>query len=284
MENIKRTPHKWVKEIQSWADGHQVERKCRADDDWCMDINSIDIFDNPDCEFRIYDPLREVKEDLKVGDWVTPIIDFEHEDGVEIKSVFKVENIRNHLTFHTSDGIFYKTDFRKATKQEVLNAPNYDGTATSNDFEIEVGDWVSLSISEPFKVDRLNLEQLSLLPEHVKSAFAYVTKQEIEKVTNKTVKTGRNNSMRATGKTTRLINEAIEQLFLYGKILVPINSQYEKITSIGNYIGFPIIIEQDRTDDNTQKELFDKIIARLELEHKGQFEVEKKIIKLKDRE
>ena len=33
--------------------------------------------------------------------------------------------------------------FKKATKQEVLNAPNYDGSATGEDFLFEIGDVVN---------------------------------------------------------------------------------------------------------------------------------------------
>ena len=70
---------------------------------------------------------------------------------------------------------------RKATKEEVLNAPNYDGTATNDDFPFEVGDTVIYKAGLPsfhaFKwgSDDIDRNELTII-----SNFRYPTKQEIK--------------------------------------------------------------------------------------------------------
>lgn len=76
------------------------------------------------------------QDDFKVGDLIKEI----KSDNV-YRIVEKEEDVNrfNLQLFYIQNDNY---SFKKATKQEVLNAPNYDGTATNKDFPFEEGDWL----------------------------------------------------------------------------------------------------------------------------------------------
>ena len=176
MENLK--PHKHVEVIKAWADGHQIEERDPIghiklggdyiDNDWHLKATPLW---REDFEYRIYDPLREVKEAFERGEvcqaknksssnatW----IDFTKNDNlyrglgflwadssewrVKPKEEFKdndwVINTFSGEVFRYEHGEYFGCNFKKATKQEVLNAPNYNGSATNEDFPFEKGDFI----------------------------------------------------------------------------------------------------------------------------------------------
>lgn len=95
--------------------------------------------------------------------------------------------------------------------------------------------------------------------------------------------------MRRTGKTTRLINKAIEDLFEHKIIYIPSSgilfssvNQDELVTNCKKYKTF---IEPDVEKGNMAQENFKtRLINRLVLEHNGQFEVSKDFIEIKKNE
>lgn len=70
MEKQDVKPHKWAKEIIAWANGAKIEEKVstRLGSKW--NITSSPAWDNSYWEFRIYDPLREVKEAFERGETI----------------------------------------------------------------------------------------------------------------------------------------------------------------------------------------------------------------------
>lgn len=92
--------------------------------------------------------------------------------------------------------------------------------------------------------------------------------------------------MRRTGKTTRLINSAIESLFQLGAIVVPTYEEIyiKKIPTIHSPIlpACPPIVDEDwQCGFSTQENLFKGIIDRLNKEHNKQFDVYERFIWLK---
>lgn len=98
--------------------------------------------------------------------------------------------------------------------------------------------------------------------------------------------------MRRSGKTTKIIDAAIQQLFTEGEIWIP--SKY-KIRSVDVYdvkhfefneeYKVKAVIDEDWNKGYAQEDLSERIIRRIDLEHKYQYEIEKQIglvkIKLK---
>ena len=190
MKKNNLQPHVHSELIKAWADGHKIEVYDQIySQNWVIEEHPQWCIHS---QYRIYDPLREVKEAYENGftieqynpdtlkiilsyniedykkyiktkegptkfspswnnNWgwrIKPKDDFKVGDLIkEIKSdnvyriVEKEEDVdRFHLqlTYIQNDN----NSFKKATKQEVLNAPNYDGSATGEDFYFEKGDWV----------------------------------------------------------------------------------------------------------------------------------------------
>ena len=72
--------------------------------------------------------------------------------------------------------------------------------------------------------------------------------------------------MRRSGKTTRLVDYAIQSLFSTGYIKVPSIHELKE----GLYRESNIIVDEDAgVGDNIQKHLFDVIMCRLEVEHRS---------------
>lgn len=84
--------------------------------------------------------------------------------------------------------------------------------------------------------------------------------------------------MRRTGKTTRKIDEAIQELFKHGRIIVP-NPQEADSNLFNNmvsvkYSDVPVFIDEDHQKGNMAQEYFkDKLLSRLHAEHNGYFDV-----------
>lgn len=209
-ESLK--PHVHAEFIHAFADGHKIESK-RIDvegDDWKLDAEPT-WFDS--WAYRIYDPLREVKEAFErgetvqymnsiTGDWVNyggingvdgiseflewkikPKEELKADDWVILdkhcKRVWRYKDVGDEIVINN---VRYNIDnLRKATKQEVLNAPNYDGSATISDFPLIIDDWIK------FEDDNKSFQALSsthincLLESNFK--YYYATKDEIVKPT-----------------------------------------------------------------------------------------------------
>jgi hypothetical protein len=98
--------------------------------------------------------------------------------------------------------------------------------------------------------------------------------------------------MRRSGRTTRLVDAAIQTLFTEGEIYIPFSRWVEdKVGRLGyspeelqkrdRFIDW---IEGGEMHNNTQIYLRNKILDRLHLEHNGQFEVYNEWIRLKKEE
>ena len=73
--------------------------------------------------------------------------------------------------------------------------------------------------------------------------------------------------MRRSGKTTRTIDEAIQKLFTYGEITVPLNIGNRMY--LNNKREETIVIDPDaKIGNEVQRDLFSRIRKRLELEHR----------------
>lgn len=84
--------------------------------------------------------------------------------------------------------------------------------------------------------------------------------------------------MRGTGKTTRLIDEAIQILFEYGEVTIPVDSESE---SFQNRTPVETMVwGAEDFNETSQVELFEKLLTRLTHEHPGQFTVEDFTIRL----
>lgn len=81
--------------------------------------------------------------------------------------------------------------------------------------------------------------------------------------------------LRRSGKTTRTIDQAIQALFKYGIIYVPLNTEkLHGILAIGDFGPEQIIIDQDAHISNrVQEHLLNSIFRRLQIEHQDQFRV-----------
>lgn len=70
MEKQEVRPHKWAKEIIAWANGAKIERKASKILNSKWSISASPIWDNDCWEFRVYDPLREVREAFDRGETI----------------------------------------------------------------------------------------------------------------------------------------------------------------------------------------------------------------------
>jgi len=76
-----------------------------------------------------------------------------------------------------------------------------------------------------------------------------------------------------TGKTTRVVDAAIQRLFARGVIKVPMRPGIEKMSS-GAFKD--CIVDPDwETSYSVQRSLFSRILRRLSSEHKGQYIVDR---------
>ena len=121
------------------------------------------------------------EEEFKVGDWVIHVINKEVYKITNEKIGFKKTSMNlGHIKYVNS----YKYIFRKATKQEVINAPNYDGTATNEDFPFEIGDYLKSKIKSnkhTTKIFRVkDKKHLDFLNNNSNYSFCYATEKEIE--------------------------------------------------------------------------------------------------------
>lgn len=87
--------------------------------------------------------------------------------------------------------------------------------------------------------------------------------------------------MRRSGRTTRTVDQVIQELFTKRSIKIPLFEKREFETDAE--IIDPSAVEIPIRFSIIQRELFNRVIERLELEHYGQYEVNKStgMIKLK---
>lgn len=76
--------------------------------------------------------------------------------------------------------------------------------------------------------------------------------------------------MRKTGKTTRLVDKAIQSLFTNGEICIPNSKDSARLIEVNGEVF----------TDGSQRNFREIVINRLLLEHKGQFIVDGSIIRL----
>lgn len=214
MQNLK--PHKHREQIIAFANGHHIESRNSPNEPWELHTEECPPSWFSNVEYRIYDPLREVKEAFERGEvielkrhsnsnwyevykgddfgsdirWLNRISEIhpEYEWRVKPKEEFKVGDwVINEFTkwafrlteekihkIKNSDTYLKSNGYKKATKQEVLNAPNYNGSATNEDFPFEKGDFI---------IDRSsnnNIIQLQGSIVSVNGKCFYATKKEIE--------------------------------------------------------------------------------------------------------
>ena len=67
MEKQEVSPHKWAKEIIAWANGAKIECRLRDSDVWTLESNPSWF---EDVEYRVYDPLIEVREAFDRGETI----------------------------------------------------------------------------------------------------------------------------------------------------------------------------------------------------------------------
>lgn len=199
----KRKPHKHADCIHAFADGYKIEKQQYFNNKiwWKIDENPTWNNDNI---YRIYDPLREVKEAFEKGMTIQRRVpNGEWEDIKKDDTYCDLEIIEMLIAFHPNwdwrvkpnsfkigewvvfDGsspFRYnqlcndRMDLRKATKEEVLNAPNYDGTATGEEFPFKEGDWVVNKNRKDYNVIQYGINSRSTLEKDL----VYASKQEIE--------------------------------------------------------------------------------------------------------
>jgi len=76
--------------------------------------------------------------------------------------------------------------------------------------------------------------------------------------------------MRRNGDTTRIVDEAIQKLFKYGEITIPLNMGNTKYFNGKNKDS--IIIDPDADISiEVQRQLFSRLRIRLDIEHHNQF-------------
>lgn len=85
----------------------------------------------------------------------------------------------------------FKDYLIKADKNKVLNTPNYDGTATNEDFPFEAGDWIIdrkniraqatkfSGFIKPHKIVILNLGKIEEVEGVHQPDYRYATQEEI---------------------------------------------------------------------------------------------------------
>lgn len=88
--------------------------------------------------------------------------------------------------------------------------------------------------------------------------------------------------MRRTGKTTRLVNDAIEHLFNSGIIIIPMTKprllKIDELIPTGNYV---IDADSDINWLGVQQYLKNKILDRMKLEHSHiKLQIKKESIKI----
>jgi hypothetical protein len=92
--------------------------------------------------------------------------------------------------------------------------------------------------------------------------------------------------MRRSGKTTRLIDEAVQALFNEGEIIIPdgrwINDEHKRGFSIQQIDKINRFIDDVYSPNGESQERFKRLlIRRLSIEHQDAFEVKGNTIKLK---
>lgn len=81
---------------------------------------------------------------------------------------------------------------------------------------------------------------------------------------------------RCTGKTTRVINDAVERLFQFKEIFIPNKNHLKNNINFFNRItDTTIIIDEDWNEGIAQEEMFYRLLDRLKIEHSEQFNVNK---------
>lgn len=97
--------------------------------------------------------------------------------------------------------------------------------------------------------------------------------------------------MRRSGKTTRDIDSSIQTLFTEGKIYIPTKTEYlsyvkvclnpiESIQHKLHQILQYVVVDSDYNEGFAQEDFRNRLIQRLKIEHKQQFEIEGRWIKL----
>ena len=85
--------------------------------------------------------------------------------------------------------------------------------------------------------------------------------------------------MRRSGKTTRTVDGAIQELFTRGWIRIPLRPS--EGFNPDEVIEDPSAIELPMSYSIIQRDLFQRVIRRLESEHYGQYEVNKSAGRIK---
>jgi len=83
--------------------------------------------------------------------------------------------------------------------------------------------------------------------------------------------------MRKTGKTTRVIDDAIQKLFIVGKITVPSKSILERDSFYrGRKVNSDVIIVDPdwRISNTVQRDLFERIARRVHVEHSQSVDID----------
>lgn len=119
------------------------------------------------------------KENFKEGEWVYSLTSnglknskYTREKGY----VFRVKRVKEYSLNYIGIASARLENFRKATKLEVLNAPNYDGSATDDDFPFEKGNYISCRMDGEI-ITRVYEEPIS----SAGSFWYYATKEEMDK-------------------------------------------------------------------------------------------------------
>lgn len=207
-------PHKYAECIHAFADGHKIEEKKFIDHrNFSWVLNDSPSWDK-ETEYRIYDPYREIKEAFKRGEiiqfqseycdigwhdydqgsepswesvyytkWrIKPKEDFKIGEWVIVKNqniVTRVASFSKYGYVVSCDNkvCYPKEAVRIATKQEVLEAPNYDGSATNEDFLFEPGDYI-----KDIKLDKVSILNY-LVYDHMLQDFICSVKSDIGNIT-----------------------------------------------------------------------------------------------------
>lgn len=83
--------------------------------------------------------------------------------------------------------------------------------------------------------------------------------------------------MRRDGKTTRLIDAAVQALFADGEIYILTNKGVDAVDDGGRIRGLPeatpFFVDPDYSQGNmAQRDFYNRLVSRLSNEHRGQFE------------
>lgn len=87
--------------------------------------------------------------------------------------------------------------------------------------------------------------------------------------------------MRRSGKTTRAIDLAIQELFKFGKIYIPFKTELEDGKKVSRIIEY-CQIDPDADKGSAQRDFKQRLFERIKNEHKNQIVLEGNWIKLKD--